>query len=799
MGKDRPESLERLLTDAARQALYMRGRRRDVLNESRGIKLLHGIDANVVRSWGNPYDDTGRRHRLGRIFSHDGEALSTSISWDLLSFIFGGNLGPEGLPLVVIPPIEKEIAGILDALRRDGDQRESWDEFAEEFSAGIKKISGKSLTGENTNESLSDVLELFERILAGFTPYHVLRRIALLLTRSRIAPLADLERKLPSEVKLVLFPEDDALDQYYKLSLALSGSLCREGRCAGWRERLAAVGKWQSDVLLDHDALVLSKLQVWNAEFVRKGLPWRIVYITSDSRLFRAASKVCVEEEDQISFADQVLRHPHAYLSDDGVLGQIQDDEDDSNAFYSSANYEGVGDWLSLLTEPAKVTLTDLLGSIDDESPIPSSIHSLASEIISRKQYYGDDRDIAAKEIEDKWKSYASGAVASEFGEDDRLEGLRELRMFAEKFQAALQEHSTDLDTLRRESLSDYLRATTRLGRSVEAASKLDGQTYEPAQIFFEGWPEAAEAIARLSKWSDSEIEDSEYQKAISLIEASDQTTYAFYLGHSVYFASRGRWQSALLVVRRARLIGRSYQRGNAFEPLASGAHGREAAFFEANCQRHLARNSNDLSVARACLGDAKAILAAERNIGEYSEFADERFDLESIEIDFCDLKISIQSGESTSTTASRIESLLVRYVSMESSISERLKNTNHSDDSFSPMSIRATLLRLKRRILLSILAVSFVEASPQGEHVRQNAERSLEDLENELSTGVLLEESLCKFDRLILMAARLRRKSTHLSRSSRREFFDLMADLETSEEIHSYDRQILNVIRAVA
>jgi hypothetical protein len=797
----RPKNnLERLLTDAARQALYMRGARNDALNKDRGLKFLYGADSNVVLGWGNPHgqDNDGKRKRnkLGRIFSHDSDALATGISWDLLSFIFGGTLGPPDMPLILVPPMHKEVAGILDNLYKRAEETGNTGDDSGDLRKRIEEITQSDTFLQDPEESMPEILGIFEQFTTKFGPRFTLRRIALLLTRSKIAPLFDVQRKLTAEVRSVLLPTKEQIDlHHYRLGGAVSGRGSGHDKTPGWRDRLKAVGTWKHDDLLEHDAWVLSRIQIWNEDFIEREIDWRFLYITADNRLFRAAAQVFPKPGNPLSFADMYLRHPHAFLSEKGVLGQIQRENATKNEDDTVTIHEGVGDWLSLLTEPAQVSMQQITGTAADQTPIPDTIRKLAEKIAVRQSGTIVGKLAAARDIEDKWTSFANGATVFEYADDDRLEGLKGggLAQLAREFQGYLQDHEDDLEALRKISLSEYLRATTRLSRSVESVSDLDGKFYEPAPIFYEGWLSAATAIVLMHQWPAEGVGDNDYQKAIDLIENDDDTNYAFYLAHAFYFASRGRWTSALLVVRRARKIGQDHTTDDGFKDTTDGAHGREAAYFEASCMRHKAQGEHDLEYARLCLADATDILDKEIAIGRFTEFLDERFKLEAVEIDHCELKIRALSGSKLDARA--IESLAEGYLAVNAAVKTRYLDSEQSGTGNTHGRFARIAQLLERQTLVAILSISFLEAARDNRIIRGYADKVLDELQDHLQTLGFDDTRFCKFERLIFLAAQYRQNPRHAAKPLRRSLRNLLDELKGSKGIHNYDKPVLDEI----
>jgi hypothetical protein len=783
--------LEHILTDAALQSWFMNARRNDMADEANGIQIVYGIDANVVRAWGNPNDNASRPYRIGRIFRSDDDTLATAIGCGLLNFIFNA-LGPDQIPFMIIPPIEVELLGILEALHHSSEPNEhsgANNTVREELRTIMAQVSDTL-----TSLQLADLnLKLQDLLLDQLGPPFALNRINLLFTRSKIAPIDELRSRLPPDLREILLPSTGLLTQWYEISTAASGT--REGGSftGGWKERLSSIGYWRPELLMDHDAQVLAKIEVWNRTLIEKHIPWRVLYLTADYRLFRAASRYVVPGQNQRSFAETYLRHPHAYLSEEGVLGLVEDNDEQND---QAGTRESVGDWLALLTHPANATPDQLLTSNPLASNAPQAIQDFALSLTEDGKIRGATADHITKEIDNKWREFAKGALVTDPLSGNSLDGLtKDLRRSAEEFARIVEARHAQLEEDRRSYLRDFIRVTTRLGRKFEA------KTIKPviravAPVFFEDWRDASEAIAVMSGWSDSDVDNAEYERAVELLERENKTAYAFYLGHAAFFAARGRWKSAALVARRARRIGQKFRSEAGFDENAQGAHGREAAYFEAACERQLARQSGDLVAARICLEEAKKILKIEKRIGTYSEFVEERIQLEDATITYDDYLFKSLVEEVGEPHPAEFRAVADELWQISQPLDRRLSEADPAA-THQIGGVIETLIRAERQLLGLIISLSFLPDAREIDLKR--AQDALSRVDLRIRNTPASEMGLSEYERVVRSAAHIRERRGRVEQAIRRSFNASIDTIKRSGNLRPFDTPFLSSLEEKA
>lgn len=779
--------LASLLTDAALQALFMRSRRQDLVDQVSGMKFIYGVDANVVRYWGNPRSNASNwTNHIGRIFRTDEDQLATATSWGILTFIFE-HLGRGPFPLLVIPPIDTELAAILEALH-EADPEKPQKMVREE----LETLSDR-LRDHLTPVELGKInLKLQDLLLQEIGEHGALRRILLLFTRLVVARLEDVKPRLPDKLREAVLPDAGVLHQWFEYSAAKSGRGSGSNRLDGWMDRLSRAGTWRLEKLMDHDAEVLARLEVWNRKLIDQKIGWRMLYITADYRLFCAASQHFPSELAGVSFADAYLRHPRAYLSEDGVLGSVEG----AAADQESAT-ESVGDWLTLLTQPAKATYGELLDPSSKRIEVPETIRAFSEQIAQNPVHAGKTGDVVADELEKKWRRFVQGSLVTNPVSDAGLLGLwRDQKRPAHEFRRAVDEAHERLERDRRRTLRDYLKVTTRLGRKFEAVQSAKPLIRSVAPIYFEDWRAANESIATMSQWSDDRVDEESYQKALDLIERDDRTSYAFYLGNAVFFAARGRWRSAALVAKRARRIGIRFHMGVAFAKEARGAHGREAAYFEATCLRHQATERSALSPAREVLGEAEDILKREIEAGQYTDFVAERLEFEHVEIDLTAYQFEalIEAPQVEHERAFR--AITEPLAALVVANSKRLEGLAHNDN-INIGDAADVRLRLGTQLLISTILVAFM---PDATAVDAGRARSaLEQIERRIGYRYLREAALSEWDRAIMLAAQLR---NHLGKDAvalRRRLQNTLETIGRTDGLHRYEQRVLERLSSEA
>lgn len=771
------------LKEAALQALLMRPRRIDLKQElEHEREFIYGVDANVIRFWANPRGaDSERGYSLGQIFQTDTPNLSTAIARGLLGFIFD-RLSPNR-PVLLVPPIEREVATIIDALH-DTDPRQPSKALQTQTASLFEQLASY-LSAEDLAQVNLEIQDILFHLIGE---HQELNRILSLFAARRVAKLDEVEQALPTELARVLLPQGNALSQWGAYGEARAGL----GDNIGWTRRLSRAGVWRTEALRDHDADVLARIEVWNRLLDAARLKYRVLYITADHRLFAAAATYRSPElAPDSNFAEAYLRHPRAYLSESGVLGETTPTFSDDR----TQRPESVGDWLTLLTQPAEATFADLIDTTRDHSQPPQAIREFAQELTAKGS-------LTAKDLSDKWASFAKGALVANPPTAHEFIGLAKLGIrSARALNAAVARARKAVDEQHRQTLGQYIAVATRLGGEIENLQEGKIQVRTVAPVHFEAWTKANASIAMISRWPEGEMDQDAYDEAMALIDGDDNTSYAFFIANAVFFAGRGRWAAAALVARRAREHVLSLDSAD-----QHGANGREAAYFEGFCRRHTARNAHDLEQARNCLEAARDIFTREKleNAQDHADwdYVEERFDVEEAATDLSAYLFETLTGSAPAPQPIAFRKIANRHWALLGDISRVAPGGTILDAPIPPPPIAGTAedarLRTEMSLLLTVISLACLPEAEREDGRR--ARSALEVMERHLDSEYYDENMLSLFGKTIVSAARLRNLQIKPDREARRRFEDLFnRAMEKRNLILAYDGPRFEELRRAA
>ena len=119
--------LEQHVEDAARLRLHLLGWESDQRFTASGGRIIYSIDTDILKLFldpanlAAPHPDSGKEPRPGytRIFRGDPPELSIALGRALGELIFF-QLG-ERAPLLMLPPIKREVGGVFDAITLDAE------------------------------------------------------------------------------------------------------------------------------------------------------------------------------------------------------------------------------------------------------------------------------------------------------------------------------------------------------------------------------------------------------------------------------------------------------------------------------------------------------------------------------------------------------------------------------------------------------------------------------------------------------------------------------------------------------
>jgi hypothetical protein len=696
--------------DAALQWLLMRPRGEDLEAEAKGRRHIYAVDSNVMRFIGSPavYAQTRRASSggryllgLGHVFETDAPDLRTSIARGLSSFLAEGKLS-QGMPLLLIPPIHLEVEAQMLALSSEDikPHRAQNAETRKAIKVLSDRLKDKGLSVEDV-ENLAPEMQAL--IFESIGPPEEVRRMARLLVSNKVQPVGS--ARLPLEVAEILRPAG--------FIARFSYAERRDGKRVfrpevdhplekGWVRRLDEYGRWSEQHLRNNDAEVLSRLEVWNKAFVNLEKQsngqknWRILYVTSDHRLFDAADNYR-PEWTQSSFSRSFLRHPRAYLAEDGVLDTSSADPDITS--------RKMIEWLRILIEP------------DPNDDAPLDFRTLREDwfvsgrvprplVMIAERFKGVTNDPALK-ITEEWSAFTRQTVTinppTEFDlpalPTHARDGVELLALIKDTFFARIAEE-------RRRSLNMYMGSITQLRLEVDfrAPDRLRARNVVP--IFFERWEKAENFIREVGRWGASSFNKEEYDRGLEEVATDDRTGYAFYLAHAALFAGNGRWRNAALLANRALEI------ADRLPPEErKGAEGREAAYFEAVCRRHSARRIADLSQCDPLLNQALQAHARELKSFPSLDVAAERFEAEKLALELTRILFHrfVDQDSTDMADGSAVLALANKIQELYEVVVVRIAATR--DEPRTPhRSVHDTLKELRTRLLLNLISLGLLD-----------------------------------------------------------------------------------------
>jgi hypothetical protein len=694
------------LADAATQWNYMRPRQMDIEEAKKGRTFIYAIDTNVITFWGNPeeFARSRRSDRIllgaGQIFHSDTPELSSAISRGLAGFIFSGGLSK--LPLLIVPPTHLEIEAVVLALAGSAQHEQSTIDHT--LSQKIKEQEQLLLSEGFSVEQLREIApRLQELLFHNLGPPSEARRISRVLTDRRAVPLSVID--LPLEIKDVLRPST-AFRGWYAYSQKRQGERDYKAgvgapESEGWDRRLEKSAGYRDTKLRDHDADVLARLEAWNETLAKLQISsggqvnWRVLLITFDHRMFRAAVayKPSWLTHD---FAESFLRHPRAFLDEEGVLRVIGKDLEGESG--------RIADWLRLLLGSVSTTENESAEYVRDRTIIPR-------QILEAVQRLGDAAETKTEELVSDWADFTRDTVAANPPTEFDLSGLDSVRRHgASALREAVRKLDQQIAEARLESLQYCINAMTELGFELDFRSKRRVRARSVMPIFFERWPRAEAFIKAVGEWGQDEFDSKEYEDGVSRLREDDPTEYAFYLAHAALFAGRGRWRSGALLASRAsesiRLIDPTKR---------SGANGREAAYFEAACRRHSAKSTADLGPCGPLVEQAIKIFEFEQKSEPGLDVAAERFEAEVLALRLDRLlfiRFAVDGGSPAAAVVEDSFSILSReYAKLLEKVDEFIAHPPKGDlgGNRSPKEVR---VRLRNRLLLNLVALGLMRES---------------------------------------------------------------------------------------
>jgi len=586
----------------------------------------------------------------------------------LSRFVFY-NLTGDAIPLILLPGHDAEIRGMYEAVvRKATEEIAKVESQLRELPTILEELSGK--------ESMEAQLEYLEKKTPDLLSYLYYSEDAT-VERSRFDQLLLDHRILRLVRALEGFDGHVSHDvrRAYAAPFTLKEQVLESTFRVAWERRLKFESPRRVWWRLRPDCTALARLELINHMLLRqREVSHRMVLITGDEAMIRAAAKYEPIPGDRRTFLELYLRHPRAFLATPMVVlsGEAR------TRTVRSAKADFVSDWLetllvrytgdggvddarlrdlvacsSDLKELAEtyadgdVKYEDLERSRDDASTNRRN----ALTLIRRAWRVVDKDPDAPVRIKVEWKNHfrqvaMDHAGASPIGRAALERALRAARN--QDADTALQDVGTALRDLNRRLLAKIEQTWTEFNRALTLAGfelLLDDETPDTARaseritrkrnappVFMESC-EWANCFVRQMMVTDDlfGLFRNELEK-LETLGKNEPTGYVQSLVFALVFANAERWHVAALFARRAISIAERV-RGEELSG-AQRPSGREAYYLSSFATRIRAQGEPDLSEAESLLVKAEEALIQDRTSKHSFPITNVRFRAERLALD---------------------------------------------------------------------------------------------------------------------------------------------------------------------
>lgn len=452
-------------------------------------------------------------------------------------------------PLLMIPPVTREIHDYANALasravRPRATDTENWTRKAKRLLDRLADLGTFGTKGPPLIHRVQEVLFL------EYGPPAAARRLRYLLTTGRIinSDVAAKLESIPGEVRTALHP-------FRFVDSATMSRRRDEWMMAGLETRNTARREAER-----RDAAVLVRLEQINRELSRTS-SYQLVYLTADRNMLEVVQR---ENNPYIE-----MHHPRAWLT------RLQ-------IFQRGGSQQEISD-----DEPS-TSLADLLKLVAYEPNPASPAHADAGVV-------------------PKWNAYLRTATtAFTPAEDSKNLFFDEARDMINRYSAQLERLEPNIVELQKEAWNDCFQVTAIAAATEAQLTRKDYARTVPSLVF-EEWTETDIIINTFMTWHRPEEFDAEFFKeGLERIDKDDPSGYARYVALASIFASRGEWDVADTLIKRA------WEAKSEGASIKGGPNGREASFLEAVCRRHLAQSPSDLEEVDVLITRAEEITVAE-------------------------------------------------------------------------------------------------------------------------------------------------------------------------------------------
>ncbi|MCQ2002875.1 hypothetical protein [Rhizobium sp. NRK18] len=645
----------RRVEDAVEQLRLMYPWEHDRDHDASEWQTVYAVDADIFTLYGSPETKAQRtEQRLGysQVFSDDFAHHSRSLAERLADFIFFKLTANN--PLLVLPPIDREISSILQALTlRLG--REPERAFVDE--AGLK-ASLEQLQSESGETMPFEVFERFSQLISlrGKSPQTEYRRLSYLLEQRRIISANSVRKDdgFPQPIYEFLSKESGMSEMYEHSVLSSEWLHLLEDAHGG--NKFSNLRR----VKLMSDSYALARLEQMNKYL--ESYKIRVLYITGSLNIIRAAYQRYIEN---IRFYRKYIRHPRYFLASPDVVA-VGSQSGISGGERRSQFY----DWVLTFLSECEFD-PDFLGRAPEGFHINQNLLNAAVQAFQKDEKIGLD-------LRDKWRNYLDSLSSSYMPPDSILERIKQdiggkaLRTLTD-WERVRDSLDDQIEYEKHQAWEACFKTAIRTGTFVGW-----GLSDHPSRLVpplrFDRWPETESFLQTISAWRAVEdIEVETYNNGLETVraETGEDYIYAYYIAHAALFAARGDWRvGAILSVR-------AIEKATYPEPAhGTTGHGREACYLAAYCFRHL----GDIEKAHRYLDRAKAIHEKEL-VQEASLLAvPERFEAEELAIQLMDIFQKHYDGDNGSEVVA-LESIRRDYLELSEMLRKSSYELRKKDD----------------------------------------------------------------------------------------------------------------------
>lgn len=557
-----------------------------------GAIPIYAVDSNIVHIFINPVgtaqSNEDRTIGYGEVFRSDSTEKKAAITLALADFIWH-DLCPDR-PLLLMPGVDREVATLIQVSA-------SRNAPSPDAVAQITKLQQELYaTNDETQRTVA------RRLASAIIDIKRGGRLMSLAQRKRFAAVDDLTGGgtygFPADILAILSPPN-------RISDMLEYAVLR----SEWQDLMARVRGGDPERLpVSRDIDALSYLEFWNRRLVHLDTPHRLVYITGDVSILRAASQRSAEDfglgelpeqsSPTTTFLDAFIRHPRSLLDRPGVLRSHGGAETASNGANS------IRAWLRLL-----------LGEYQDEHGNlghwnwPKARFELAQAVERDVLEVAARKPEVLREARDGWSGFTESVSLADLIDGNMFpEGDRDKEYRVEVLRDWLKNNEAKLNDEVEQYWQDCVLAFTEFRFLLDIISKRPPTHRRAPQLCLEG-TEPQRFLDQAKAWlkDPRSFNAANYEEFKNRLNEADGNDYNFLVAIAFILASGGNWHSTAFLCAHARLVA-DRQNLSGLPKNTLGPNGREAAYLEAFARRHLARKAEDLDVCIDLVEKAKAI-----------------------------------------------------------------------------------------------------------------------------------------------------------------------------------------------